>query len=171
MVFAEQFASSGAPSMLPSGSLNLSVEQMNGCSCGPEKMGPVMGWLIRVRCAAGALPAVKHPRRFSPIFNPLTKPIQACSGASARNDGVTSVAVQLDDGLRERQDFRHIDAKQHIAAADLVRPIGETGDLKCRARGRRAVGDCRAGEQSGIETRKESEPDHARNYIARYHAR
>ena len=43
IVFAEQFASSGGPSVVPSGSLKASVWQMNGCCHGPENTGPVIG--------------------------------------------------------------------------------------------------------------------------------
>src|SRR5262245_64448013 len=42
-VRAEQLASSGGPSLLPSGSANVSVWQMNGCCHGPEITGPVIG--------------------------------------------------------------------------------------------------------------------------------
>src|SRR5216684_4635266 len=42
-VFAEQFSSSGAPSVVPSGSLKTSVWQMKGVIHGPENTGPVIG--------------------------------------------------------------------------------------------------------------------------------
>ena len=63
-VATEQSASSGAPSPAAS------VSQTNGCSCGPENTGPVIGWLTTV---SRARPAVS---RLRPSRSPVTSRVR-----------------------------------------------------------------------------------------------
>src|SRR4051794_28686673 len=55
-VAIEQFASSAAPRVLPSGSMNCCVWQKKGVWCGPETIGPSIGQLRTLTVATAAPP-------------------------------------------------------------------------------------------------------------------
>ena len=80
--------------MPPPCSLNLSVMQTNGCSCGPEKRGPVIGWLTTVNFVDECLGALAL-NVFDPSVRPATRPVSERPEASAFNLPVASVPLTV----------------------------------------------------------------------------
>src|SRR4030095_11954518 len=93
-VNTEHDASSGGPSVPPPCSLNLSVMQTNGCSCGPEKSGPVIGWLTTVNFADDCFGALAVSV-VDPSASPVTRPVSERPDASAFSLPVASVPLTV----------------------------------------------------------------------------
>ena len=104
----------------------------NGCCCGPEKIGPLIGWLTSVTdtgSGAAATTAVSsHAQRVAAVVQTVDETNER---ARARHDveRVRDVdAVERDLDLVQRDRLRHVDLDERVAAADLIRAARQHGD-------------------------------------------